>query len=259
MDLVQIQIALGQAKKISSHTEFVIIGSLSVLGCRGIQPPAEMSMSIDIDFYPLRDPGRAFQIADILGQGSDFNIEHGFYLDPVSPALPTLPTGWESRMPVIQLGELTVSFLDVNDAAISKYARGEVHDMRWIESGYESGILDKDVIEARIRVTDFLDAAERQATLVRFKSHITTLENQQFNRPLLEFLKHVAPAVIINVDIDAGDYHGSILWVDDKKVVQNLGQGNIAVHNTADLTNRPDLDKAARIYYSHGIGEVESG
>lgn len=259
MDLLQIQLALDQAKKISNHHEFVIIGSLSVLGCSGIKPPTNMSMSIDIDFYPLRDPGRASQIADILGQGSDFDINNGFYLDAVSPALPTLPEGWESRMPIIELGELKVSFLDVNDAAISKYARGQVHDLRWIEAGYEANILDSEIIAARLRFsTEFLDDAEKQATLVRFKSHLATIdENHQFNRPLLDFLKHNAPVKIDDVDLDAGIYHGKITWVDDQKVIQNLGKGHIAIHKTANLTNKPILDEKTKVSYSNGQALVE--
>lgn len=258
MDLVQIQLALEQAKKISNHTEFVIIGSLSVLGCSGIKPPTEMSMSIDIDFYPLNDPGRASQIADVLGQGSDFDIRNGFYLDAVSPKLPTLPDGWEARMPIVELGELKVSFLDVNDAAISKYARGQVHDMRWIEAGYEANILDPEVIEARLRFTEFFDYAEKQATIVRFESHMATIdENHQFNRPLLDFLKHNQPIKINDVDIDAGIYHGSIVWVDDKKVVQNLGKDHIAIHHTENLSNKPILDEKTRITYDNGRAIVE--
>lgn len=259
MDLLQIQIALEQAKKISNHHEFVIIGSLSVLGCRGIQPPSDMSMSIDIDFYPLRDPGRASQIAEVLGQGSDFNIVNGFYLDAVSPALPTLPDGWEGRMPVIELGELRVSFLDVNDAAISKYARGEVHDMRWIEAGYENNILDSNVIAARLRFsTDFFDYEEKEAAHVRFKSHLATLdENKQFNRPLLDFLKHQTPVKIADLDISNGIYHGKIAWIDDKKVIQNLGKGHIAIHDAKSLTNKPMLDQESKISYSNNLGIIE--
>ena len=92
---------MEEARAISHHFEFVIIGSLSVLGVAGIRPPDVMSMSIDIDFYPLRDPGRANDISKILGEGegSDFHLTYGFYLDPVSPNLATLPDGWEGRMP----------------------------------------------------------------------------------------------------------------------------------------------------------------
>lgn len=60
MRLEDIQAALEAAHEVSNHNEFVVAGSLSVLGLMTI-PPERMAMSIDIDFFPLRDPGRAFE------------------------------------------------------------------------------------------------------------------------------------------------------------------------------------------------------
>ena len=50
----EIQVALEAAAKISLHREFVIAGSLSVLGYKEV-PPEMMSLSIDIHFFPLGD------------------------------------------------------------------------------------------------------------------------------------------------------------------------------------------------------------
>ena len=55
MQRKQIQVALEAAAKISNQYEFVVAGSLSVLGYLGT-PPEKMSMSLDIDFFPLNDP-----------------------------------------------------------------------------------------------------------------------------------------------------------------------------------------------------------
>ena len=62
---------LAEAMRITKHRDYVIIGSLSVLGAVA-HPPISMTGSIDIDLYPKNDPGRAFEIADKLGLGSDF-------------------------------------------------------------------------------------------------------------------------------------------------------------------------------------------
>ena len=51
----EIQAALEAAAAISIHHEFVVAGSLSVLGLL-VASPELMAVSIDIDFYPLRDP-----------------------------------------------------------------------------------------------------------------------------------------------------------------------------------------------------------
>ena len=62
---------LDEAMKITNHRDYVIIGSLSVLGAIA-HPPISMTGSIDVDLYPKNDPGRAFEIANKLGLGSDF-------------------------------------------------------------------------------------------------------------------------------------------------------------------------------------------
>lgn len=85
---------LDEAMKITNHRDYVIIGSLSVLGAVA-HPPISMTGSIDIDLYPKNDPGRTFEIANKLGLGSDFEQTYGYYADAVSPMLPTLPDGWE--------------------------------------------------------------------------------------------------------------------------------------------------------------------
>ena len=77
------------------------------------------------DCYTKSDPARIFDLQDALGEGSPYHREHGIYLDPVSPKLPTLPDGWEQRLIRLLQGDLVASFLEPNDAAVSKLARGE--------------------------------------------------------------------------------------------------------------------------------------
>jgi hypothetical protein len=53
-----------------------------------------------------------------------------------------------------------VKFLEPNDAAISKYARGEAKDRQWIREGLRQSILSLATIEYRFRETPFLDQEE---------------------------------------------------------------------------------------------------
>src|SRR5688572_11743883 len=48
---------------------------------------------------------------------------------------------------------MRVWFLDANDAAVSKYARGEPRDQRWIRSGVLNGLISLPVVTARLRTT----------------------------------------------------------------------------------------------------------
>ena len=97
MNLEQINRLLTEAMQLTHHRDFVIIGSLSVLGSMRTLPE-RMTMSTDVDLYPKNDPGRAGEIASKFGLGSEFEQCHGYYAEAVSPALPTLPEGWQARL-----------------------------------------------------------------------------------------------------------------------------------------------------------------
>ena len=163
MNLDQVVVALQRARELSGHSDYVVIGSLSVLGVvGGVRIPEEMSMSIDIDCYTKADPGRIFDLGPVLGEESPFRMEHGYYLDPVSPTLPSLPDGWEARMLCVHRDGLRIWFLDPNDAAVSKYARSEPRDLRWARAGIACGLVSLPVVRSRLRSTTFLDEEEEQ-------------------------------------------------------------------------------------------------
>jgi hypothetical protein len=152
----------ARARELGSETDFVVFGSLAALGYSGKVPP-RMAMSIDVDAYCKSDPARIFELAPALGEHSAFRAEHGYYLDPVSPHVATLPPGWEERLVRIELEPgLAAWFLEPNDAAVSKYCRLEPRDREWIRAGLDAGILSPLIIAARLGQTAFLDAAEME-------------------------------------------------------------------------------------------------
>ncbi len=161
MDREKIAVVLAEAKRITHHTDFVIMGSLSILGSVAVPPP-RMATSIDVDCYPLHDPGRADEISREIGQGSDFEKNHGFYADALRPSIAALPEGWESRLVQLEFpGGIRAHFLEPNDAAVAKLARCEARDKRWVREGLLAGILDENIIETRMRTAPFLDQAEQ--------------------------------------------------------------------------------------------------
>ena len=165
MDLSHLQALFLEAKRLTNHREFVVVGSLCVLGVvqKSSQIPARMLMSIDVDCYTKGDPERIFELKEKLGEGSEFDERHGYYLDPISPELPTLPDQWEYRLIPVPLEEqIVVFFLDPNDGAVSKYARCDARDREWIRAGLEAGLLCAPIIESRFRQTPFLDDSERE-------------------------------------------------------------------------------------------------
>lgn len=167
---------LASAKSQIGHTDYVIVGSLSVLGVLDHQEiPERMSRSNDFDAYTKADPDRIFDVAKTLGEGSAFFDENDVYLDPVSPKLLTLPEGWEQRLRKVTRDGVNAFFLDLNDAAVSKYARGAENDLRWIRAGVEAGLINLDTVRDRLRTTSFLDAAESEATRRRVELDLSAM------------------------------------------------------------------------------------
>ncbi|RZI80378.1 MAG: hypothetical protein EOP38_22625 [Rubrivivax sp.] len=170
MNRLQLQALLREAKALSGHSEFVIVGSLAILGAVA-DPPDAMVVSIDVDTYMKADPGRTGELSEALGQGSPFEDEHGYYLDPVSPNLPSFPEGWRDRLIQIDFGEVRAFFVEPNDVAVSKYIRGDERDMRWLREGLSSGLLNMDTIERRIGSAPTADERELPAARKRMAGH----------------------------------------------------------------------------------------
>lgn len=185
MNLDQLFHLLNEAKKISHHNDFVVVGSLSVLGVLNDKAlPFSMTQSNDLDCYTRNDPERVFDLdlVEKLGEGSAYEKETSFYLDPVSPNLPTLPDDWGSRLLKIERAGLVAWFLEPNDAAISKYARGEPRDLSWLRSGIEEGIISLPTVRYRFKETSFLDDSERADTLARIESDIEWFDGVKNSR-----------------------------------------------------------------------------
>lgn len=153
---------LAEARKLCGHQSYVVIGSLSVLGMSEVTAiPSDMTMSIDADCYTLEDPGRILDLQPALGEGSPFHVKHGIYLDPVNPNLPTLPDGWQGRLVKLERKGVVALFLEPNDAAVSKLARGEARDIRWVLAGAKGHIVSIPMVAMRMKTTTFLDAQEQ--------------------------------------------------------------------------------------------------
>lgn len=152
---------LQAARRLCGHADFVVIGSLSIMALEAeLEIPDDMTMSNDVDCYTQADPGRVFDLTPQLGEHSPFHHASGIYLNAVSPELPSLPDGWELRLGRIERDGLRAWFLDPNDAAVSKYARGEPRDRRWIRAGIGAGVVSLPTVKSRLKTTGFLDAAE---------------------------------------------------------------------------------------------------
>ena len=166
------------ARKLCGHADYVVVGSLSVLGMEHVTAiPGDMTMSIDADCWALRDPGRTPELQMALGEGSLYHKAHGIYLDPVNPRLPTLPDGWEGRLIKVSKEGVTAYFLEPHDAAVSKLARGEERDVRWVRAGARANILSLPTVRIRMNSTMFLDDEEQRSAIALVEKVKQSLQN----------------------------------------------------------------------------------
>lgn len=253
----QIRLALEEAAKRGHHTEFVIAGSLSVLGFKEV-PPEMMSMSIDIDFFPLRDPTHIAEIAAELGEDSPFHEQHGYYLDSISSNILVLPPGWRERLVMLEFGTIRVYFLDVNDAAISKYVRSAENDFRWIDAGLEAKILDLDIIDGQAQFgVDYPGEDDRRRVRNGILSHRAALrDDRTVRQELLAALRSRPEARITNLLDDDHYYTGNIVYSGTDRVVQEVAPNVLVIHDSTGWSASPIAGQWLGVRYDDGVASV---
>jgi hypothetical protein len=160
-----------EAKARCNHGDFVVIGSNCVIAfaASGEAVPDDMTRSIDFDAYPLDDPARIDELIDEFGENGPFHQREGIYLDAVAPTTATLPEGWQGRLLKVENDDVRLWCLEPNDAAVSKYARGEPRDLRWIRAGIAASIVSPPTVRLRLKQTFFDDEAEKRRAWANFE------------------------------------------------------------------------------------------
>jgi len=147
---------LAAAAAVSGHDELVVIGSQAILGSHG-QPPESMLHSLEVDVYPLNDPGAADLIDGALGDGSQFHLAYGYYAHGVGPETAKAPRGWQERLVMRKIPRRVTSkraavawCLEAHDLVLSKCVAGRDRDWDYAAEALKAGIVQADVLLARL-------------------------------------------------------------------------------------------------------------
>ena len=125
---------LRASKGITGETEFIVIGSQSILGPHP-DAPRVLRQSMEADLYPKHRPELAPQIEGSLGELSQFHQTFGYRADGVSPTTATLPPGWEMRLVKLtndNTGGAIGWCLEPHDLAFSKLAARREKDLAFV-------------------------------------------------------------------------------------------------------------------------------
>ncbi|MDA0839070.1 MAG: hypothetical protein O3B01_26820 [Planctomycetota bacterium] len=103
MNRYDLEHILRASKVVTGESEFVVIGSQSILGAH-LDAPRALRESMEADIYPRDKPDVSDEIEGTLGRYSQFDQTFGYYADGVSPTTATLPDAWEQRLiPICKL------------------------------------------------------------------------------------------------------------------------------------------------------------
>lgn len=149
MKRTQLEHLIRVSGAIVEETEFVVIGSQSILGAIP-DPPRSLTMSMEADIYPLVDASRADEVDGAIGEGSAFHDRFGYYAQGVGPETATLPSSWRSRVHEIQNANtngIRGLCLDPHDLAMSKYAAGREKDAEFNRELIVHGFVEQAMLE----------------------------------------------------------------------------------------------------------------
>jgi hypothetical protein len=156
--------------------EIVVIGSQAILGFEE-HPPAELLESMEADLYPLGTPARAIEIDGVLGDGSDFHEQFGYYGHGVGPETPIAPAGWEARLTkrIYPANELWKNpavawFLSIDDLVLAKLAAGRPKDMTFAAEAIRSNLVEAENLE---RGLELMPESHREVTRERLASAVS--------------------------------------------------------------------------------------
>jgi hypothetical protein len=154
---------------------FYIIGAAAVLA--ELPEPSEASLvqTRDVDVVPgTEDAAEEERIANqidwVLGEGSDFEIEHQYYAQGLSRSSPRFaPSGWMLRARPVKAGAYTGLCMEVHDLALSKFGAGRPKDLDFNAALARTGLLKKGELLDRLKHVE-ADSDLRQRIMDRIEA-----------------------------------------------------------------------------------------
>jgi hypothetical protein len=164
------------AGSIADSHRLVVIGSQAILGSFP-NPPAEMTVSQEVDTYPMDAPEKADLIDGSIGEKSPFHETFGYYAHGVGPETAVLPANWRTRLVPVQNENtygVTGLCLGPIDLAVSKLAAGREKDLAFVSAMLRHGMVRDEAIQAV-----FPELKESQIPIIRARLESCRLRSSQ--------------------------------------------------------------------------------
>ena len=133
-------------------TDFHIIGSAAILAALADPPEGELTATRDVDVVaPDDDEQLADRISFVLGEASDFELEHGYYAQGVTSRTPTYaPADWMSRAIPVRVDAYTGWCMEPHDLVLSKLGAGRDKDLDFARSAAKLGLVHREQLLQRL-------------------------------------------------------------------------------------------------------------
>jgi hypothetical protein len=161
----QLYHAIRAACDIAGVDRVIVVGSQSILGSFDLDElPPVTHFSAEVDVMPdVEDFSLMVRLSDLIegvgGELSPFEELHGFALDGVDLTTSVLPLGWRDRLVVVRNEstkdavtgkQYTGLCLDPADLCVAKLCAGREKDRAFVSALFDSGLVDRDVVRARL-------------------------------------------------------------------------------------------------------------
>jgi hypothetical protein len=132
--------------------EFHIIGSAAILAALPNPPEGALTATRDVDVIPPHDDERlGDRISFVLGEASEFDLEHGYYAQGVTSKTPMYaPAGWMHRAVPIRVEQYTGWCMEAHDLVLSKLGAGREKDLDFARSAAALELVQREELLRRL-------------------------------------------------------------------------------------------------------------
>jgi len=145
-------------------SDFHIVGSAAILAVLPNPPEGALTATRDVDVVPPQDDERmADRISFVLGEASEFDLEHGYYAQGVTSMTPRYASSaWKARAVPIRVEKYTGWCMEAHDLVLSKLGAGRQKDIDFARSAAELGLLQREELLRRLQEVNCSDEHRRQ-------------------------------------------------------------------------------------------------
>ena len=142
LSLGDLKLALGECARLSGETEFIVVGSVAIVGAHPLAPAAlRVSQDIDLFFLKGATKERNLAIYERFGPDSEFAEAHDFYIEPVGDwTVATSLPGWRERLVRVGAPGGAIGWcLSPLDIAYNKAEAGREKDIAYLAELFRCG------------------------------------------------------------------------------------------------------------------------